>query len=181
IKFVIVISITQPAFAHPQKNEALCHRSPRALKFFSDPTTQSRLDGHPKNLSQIRVDPSTQKWERPSNLVVDASWDKYYFFSDSAIASSIHCTARKGRGRVAAIGPNTFGPEFVAKFTPPLDPSMKLSATTHDATYQDKSGGSVPKAPEPSILPHIFPDGHQTIETLFKNPRKHGKASLYMY
>ena len=48
-------------------------------KFFSAPETQARLDGHPRNLKNIKADPSTQKWDLPSSLVTDASWDKYSF------------------------------------------------------------------------------------------------------
>mmetsp|Transcript_8494 Transcript_8494/g.20479 ORF Transcript_8494/g.20479 Transcript_8494/m.20479 type:complete len:170 (-) Transcript_8494:317-826(-) len=144
-------------------------------KFFSDPETQSRLDADPKRLATIQKDPNTVKWERPSSLVVDASWDKYYFFSDPCVGSSVHLTARKGRSRVAANGPNTFGPEFVKKFTPPLDFSKKLAATTHDSTYKDLMPRVVEeRAPEPSICPRIFPNGHVTIDKLFQNPRTQG-------
>lgn len=62
-------------------------------KFFSDPETQSRLDADPKRLATIQKDPNTVKWERPSSLVVDASWDKYLSFlsalSRSASAQSV--------------------------------------------------------------------------------------------
>ncbi|CAD7974586.1 unnamed protein product [Amoebophrya sp. A120] len=150
-------------------------------KFFSDPTTQSRLDADPKRLAHIQKDPSTIKWERPSSLVEDASWDKYYFFSDPSIGSSVHTTARKGRSRVAANGPNTFGPQFVSKFTPPLDTSKKLAATTHDATYKDLMPRVIEeKAPEKSICPHIFPHGHVTIDKLFANPRPQGPSGRAM-
>ena len=47
---------------------------------------------------------------------------RYYFFSGKS-------TARKGRSRVAAIGPNTFGPEFVEKHRLVLDLNIKLESS----------------------------------------------------
>jgi len=145
-------------------------------KFFSDPETQSRLDADPKRLATIQKDPNTVKWERPSSLVVDASWDKYYFFSDPCVGSSVHLTARKGRSRVAANGPNTFGPEFVKKFTPPLD--FRQKACRHDARL-DVQGPDAPRGgragPRTQHLPQNLPQRPRHHRQALPEPENPGK------
>jgi len=147
--------------------------------FFSDNTMQRKLDADVRRLG--KVPPNPLGWERPSKLVDDNCWDKYFFFADSG--QIVHKTSQKGRQRVAAIGPNTFGPEFVKKHTPALDPKMKLEATTYSDSYKQRTvrTESEPVKLEPSRIPHIFPEGHQTIDLLYKNPRPAPKAATYMY
>lgn len=67
-------------------------------KYFSDNSVLQRMDG--KSFEEIRLDPSLKQYQRPSDLVQDASWDKYgvQVFSVEVLLREEPCVGRAARG-----------------------------------------------------------------------------------
>lgn len=107
-----------------------------------------------------------RKAEEGETGLADKGWDKYFFFGCPGDKSKITPAARKGRMRPAAEGPRTFNMEESVLD----DDGRKLNATSYAQSFQQVVKPDTYET-KPSIVPHIFPNGHQTFNQLFAQHR----------
>lgn len=150
-------------------------------RYFSDCGVEWRLNGKPEKQAQIIKTAKPIRWQdEPSRVCGGNEWDKYYFFSEPA-------TSMKGRNRIAAQGPDTFVPEFVAEVEKAAGSNIEsLGDTTYERSYRDiiakmrRTGNKLDGKKQSTLTPHIFPDGHITFDELRKKIRKAPVASTHI-